>query len=146
MEKYIEDWFYVIKNCSVENTYKMGWSKSIVECCLENPNLNLISFDRISEKMFKYYWNQTIFFDLQQSPNPNKPPKFITYVKDRPGHDRRYAIDSSKLQNELGWVPQIGFDEGMAMTVKWYQDNQDWWEEIKSGSYMEYYAKQYAGR
>ncbi len=92
MEKYIEDWFYVIKNCSVENTYKMGWSKSIVECCLENPNLNLISFDRISEKMFKYYWNQTIFFDLQQSPNPNKPPKFITYVKDQ--------IESTK--NNLG--------------------------------------------
>ena len=69
MEKYIEDWFYVIKNCLVENTYKMGWCKSIVECCLENPNMNVISFDMISEKMFKYYWNQTIFFDLQQSPN-----------------------------------------------------------------------------
>ena len=97
MEKYIEDWFYVIKNCLVENTYKMGWCKSIVECCLENPNMNVISFDMISEKMFKYYWNQTIFFDLQQSPNPNKPPQFITYVKEQ--------IQAYK--NEYGNKPEL---------------------------------------
>ena len=101
MEKYIEDWFYVIKNCSVENTYKMGWSKSIVECCLENPNLNLISFDRISEKMFKYYWNQTIFFDLQQSPNPNKPPKFITYVKDQIEYYKKQFGNKPELYDRI---------------------------------------------
>ena len=61
----------------------MGWGKSIVECCLENDSEELIHFDRISKKMFKYYWNQTIFFDLQQGSNPLKPPTFISYVKSK---------------------------------------------------------------
>ena len=82
MDNYIKDWFHVVKNCSVNNTYKMGWGKSIIECCIETPNEQNIPFDRISLKMFKYYWNQTIFFDLQQSPNPIKPPELYTYVKE----------------------------------------------------------------
>jgi len=81
MNQYIKDFFHVIRNCSVENTYKMSWSKSIVECCVENPSQNVISFKDISHNVFKYYWDQTIHFDLQQSPNPNLPPEFITYVK-----------------------------------------------------------------
>lgn len=76
----------------------------------------------------------------------DKPESLIKYVTDRLGHDRRYAIDSSKIQNELGWSPEVTFEEGMALTVKWYQENSAWWEEIKSGAYMEYYTKQYAGR
>ena len=100
MDSYIKDWFYVIRNCSVDNTYKMGWSKSIIECCVENSNEKTISFDRISLKMFKYYWNQTIFFDLQQSPNPIKPPELYTYVKE--------IID--KYQNEYGFKPVL-FDK-----------------------------------
>lgn len=83
MNEILRDWFTVIKNGSVDNTYKMGWSKSIVECCVEDSLNPVISFDRISRKMFKYYWNQTIFFDLQQSPNPKKPPVYITYVKEK---------------------------------------------------------------
>jgi len=83
MNKILSDWFYVIKNCSVDNTYKMGWGKSIVECCLEDESIDTIHFDDISKKMFKYYWNQTIFFDLQQGSNPIKPPVFISYVKSK---------------------------------------------------------------
>ncbi|TLP73236.1 HNH endonuclease [Maribacter sp. ACAM166] len=83
MDNTLKDWFTVIKNGSIDNTYKMGWSKSIVECCLEGGNNSIISFDRISKNMFKYYWNQTIFFDLQQSPNPKKPPVLVTYVKEK---------------------------------------------------------------
>lgn len=83
MNPTLSDWFEVIKNCSVNNTYKMGWGKSIVECCFEDDSEELISFDRISLKMFKYYWNQTIFFDLQQGSNPNKPPTFVSYVKSK---------------------------------------------------------------
>jgi hypothetical protein len=83
MNPTLSDWFEVIKNCSIENTYKMGWGKSIVECCFEDDSEELISFDRISMKMFKYYWNQTIFFDLQQGSNPKKPPQFISYVKSK---------------------------------------------------------------
>ena len=83
MNSTLSDWFEVIKNCSVNNTYKMGWGKSIVECCFEDDSEELISFDRISFKMFKYYWNQTIFFDLHQGSNPNKPPTFVSYVKSK---------------------------------------------------------------
>lgn len=61
----------------------MGWGKSIVECCFEDDSEELIHFDRISMKMFKYYWNQTIFFDLQQGSNPKNPPQFISYVKSK---------------------------------------------------------------
>ena len=67
----------------------------------------------------------------------------ITYVTDRAGHDLRYAIDSSKLKNELGWEPSLQFEEGIEKTVKWYLDNQDWLDNVTSGDYQEYYKKMY---
>ena len=72
--------------------------------------------------------------------------KLITFVKDRAGHDLRYAIDSSKLQNELGWSPSLQFEEGLEKTVDWYLNNQAWNDRITSGAYKEYYAKQYDKR
>ena len=68
---------------------------------------------------------------------------FIQYVQDRPGHDRVYLIDHSKASRELGWHPQVSFAQGLADTVQWYRENRAWWEAIKSGAYLEYYAKQY---
>ena len=73
----------------------------------------------------------------------DKSEDFIEYVKDRPGHDRRYAINFSKIKNELGWKPKVSFEEGIVKTIEWYKNNEDWWKNIKSGSYKEYYAKQY---
>jgi dTDP-glucose 4,6-dehydratase len=67
----------------------------------------------------------------------------IEYVTDRPGHDRRYSLSSDKLEDELGWQPRMGFDEGLAQTVEWYRDNEWWWEPIRSGEYREYYERQY---
>lgn len=67
----------------------------------------------------------------------------IEYVKDRPGHDWRYAINSEKIQNELGWKPTISLEEGLKETISWYQENTDWWQAVKSGSYQEYYENQY---
>lgn len=67
----------------------------------------------------------------------------ITFVKDRPGHDRRYAIDSSKLQNELGWAPAVKSEEGFRETARWYLENEKWLEHVISGSYKQYYAEQY---
>ncbi|MCK4744715.1 dTDP-glucose 4,6-dehydratase [Candidatus Parcubacteria bacterium] len=67
----------------------------------------------------------------------------IEYVKDRKGHDLRYAMDYSKIKNELGWKPKINFNEGLAKTVDWYKNNSDWWQKIKSGEYKKYYEKQY---
>lgn len=72
-----------------------------------------------------------------------KDESYIEYVTDRPGHDRRYAIDASKIKNELGWSPQIDFKQGLVDTIKWYQHNQTWWQEIKTGQYLKYYQKQY---
>lgn len=68
-----------------------------------------------------------------------KSEDLITYVKDRPGHDRRYAIDSTKLQTELGWAPRYTFETGMAKTVDWYLQHRDWWEHILSGDYLDDY-------
>jgi dTDP-glucose 4,6-dehydratase len=70
----------------------------------------------------------------------------ISFVKDRPGHDRRYAIDASKLKNELGWTPSVKFEEGFRMTIDWYLNNRDWVEHVTSGSYQKYYDLQYADR
>ena len=70
----------------------------------------------------------------------------ISYVTDRPGHDMRYAIDSSKLQRELGWEPSLQFEEGIEKTVRWYLDNQEWMDRITSGEYVRYYEEMYAGR
>ncbi len=75
-----------------------------------------------------------------------KDESLITYVKDRPGHDMRYAIDPTKIKNELGWYPETSFDEGIKKTTRWYLDNEDWWQEIVSGEYMNYYEKMYKDR
>ncbi len=72
--------------------------------------------------------------------------KLITYVQDRAGHDLRYAIDSTKLKNELGWEPSLQFEEGIEKTVKWYLDNQEWLDNVTRGDYLNYYEKMYSGR
>ena len=75
--------------------------------------------------------------------NEGSSNKLITYVKDRAGHDFRYAIDSSKLKNELGWEPSLQFEEGIEKTVRWYLDNKKWMNSVTSGDYKEYYKKMY---
>ncbi|MGN8782503.1 dTDP-glucose 4,6-dehydratase [Acidaminococcus fermentans] len=75
-----------------------------------------------------------------------KPESLISYVKDRKGHDRRYAIDPTKIHNELGWLPETKFADGIKKTIKWYLENQDWWENIVNGEYQGYYERMYGGR
>lgn len=70
----------------------------------------------------------------------------ITFVKDRPGHDRRYAIDAGKLKRELGWEPLVQMQEGLERTARWYLENQEWLEHVTSGNYQKYYQEQYASR
>ncbi len=76
----------------------------------------------------------------------SKPETLIKYVKDRPGHDRRYAIDPAKIKAELGWKPAHTFEQGLAETVRWYVDNRPWWERVMSGAYRQYFDTQYKAR
>jgi dTDP-glucose 4,6-dehydratase len=72
--------------------------------------------------------------------------QLITFIKDRPGHDMRYAIDCTKLQNELGWAPSLKFEEGLALTIDWYLANTEWVDNILTGAYRDYYQAQYVER
>jgi len=76
----------------------------------------------------------------------DKPESLIHFVTDRPGHDRRYAIDPTKIETELGWTPKHNFDTGIQETIKWYLENQDWWKHILSGEYSSYFEKMYGER
>lgn len=76
----------------------------------------------------------------------DKPESLITFVTDRKGHDLRYAIDPAKIHRELGWLPETPFEVGIEKTIRWYLDNQDWWKEIISGEYQQYYERMYGNR
>ena len=75
--------------------------------------------------------------------SPGESAKLISFVKDRPGHDMRYAIDATKLNKELGWKPSLQFEEGLEKTVDWYLQNEIWVKQVTSGEYQHYYEKQY---
>ena len=72
-----------------------------------------------------------------------KPESLITYVQDRKGHDRRYAIDPAKIHRELGWLPETKFADGIKKTIRWYLNNKSWWQNIVNGAYQNYYKKMY---
>ena len=72
--------------------------------------------------------------------------KLITYIKDRPGHDRRYAIDANKINKELGWKPSVTFEEGLSETIDWYLANEKWLNDVTTGNYQKYYSLQYSNK
>lgn len=124
----VRDWIYVLDhNEAIDLVFEKGRVGEVynIGASTEKPNIEIVKL--ILEKL-------------------NKPESLITYVKDRPGHDRRYAIDSTKIQTELGWKPKHTFEQAMENTVNWYVNNREWWERIKSGEYMKYYEEQYGGR
>jgi dTDP-glucose 4,6-dehydratase len=124
----VRDWLHVKDHCSaIDGVFHRGKIGEIYNIGGNNekPNIEIVKLI------------------LQ---NLGKPESLITYVKDRPGHDRRYAIDSSKIHHELGWTPSYTFERGIAETIKWYVDNQQWWKRIISGEYKEYYKVLYGGR
>ena len=81
--------------------------------------------------------------DSKLGRNIGKSEELITYVKDRPGHDLRYAIDANKINKELGWKPSVTFEEGLERTIDWYLENKVWLNNVTSGAYQDYYKKQY---
>ena len=133
----VRDWLYVSDHCSairrvleegrVGETYNIGG-------CNEKTNLDVVR-------------TLCTILDELHSDSPVTPhEKLITYVKDRPGHDRRYAIDAAKIQNELNWTPAETFETGIRKTVQWYLDNQKWVNDIVSGEYRHWVAANYAQR
>lgn len=123
---YVRDWLYVEDHCRaidlILHKGKIGETYFIGGLTDDISNLEVI------KKIIKLM---------------GKDESMIEFVKDRPGHDRRYAIDWSKIKNELGWQPQYDFDTALKMTIDWYIKNQDWWKRIKNGSYLQYYKLQY---
>jgi dTDP-glucose 4,6-dehydratase len=126
--KNIRDWIYVEDHCgAVDLVLHKGVEGEVYNIGGRSEKANI----EITELILDYL---------------GKPHTLIKYVKDRLGHDRRYAIDCSKIEKELGWKPAYSFEDGMKKTIRWYIDNRPWWEKIKSGEYMEYYERMYAGR
>jgi len=121
----IRDWIYVIDhNKAIERVFEKGMSGEVynIGASTEMPNIEIIKL---------------ILNTL------GKSEEMIDFVKDRPGHDRRYAIDSSKIKNELGWEPLFSFEEAISKTIEWYINNKTWWSRIISGDYQDYYETQY---
>jgi dTDP-glucose 4,6-dehydratase len=131
--QYTRDWLYVLDHVSAIDTIfhkgKIGDTYNIGGLN-EWANINLIRL--LCQLM-----------DKKLKRDKGSSAKLITYVKDRPGHDKRYAIDASKLCNELGWRPSVDFKEGLSKTIDWYIENEQWMNNVTSGAYKDYYQKQY---
>ena len=124
----VRDWLYVTDHCkAIDLVMRNGRVGEVYNVGGHNERSNLEVVKTILKAL-------------------NKPESLITYVKDRPGHDLRYAIDPTKISNELGWLPTTSFDEGIKLTIKWYLDNKTWWQTILAGEYQDYYAKMYHNR
>lgn len=124
----VRDWLYVEDHCSaIDVIIREGKIGEVYNIGGNNEIHNIDIVKMICEKL-------------------DKPESLITYVTDRKGHDLRYAIDSSKIQRELGWTPATTFPVGLQKTVDWYLANKEWWQEIISGEYQNYYEKMYGNR
>jgi dTDP-glucose 4,6-dehydratase len=124
----VRDWIHVRDHCAaIHAVWKRGRSGEVYNIGGGNERTNLELTHTLLRVM-------------------GKPEALIRYVKDRPGHDRRYAIDSSKITGELGWRPTVAFDEGLGATVRWYEEHGDWVAAIRSGAYLKYYEAQYGSR
>ena len=124
----VRDWLYVEDHCAaIDLVIRKGREGEVYNVGGHNERTNL---DVV----------KTVLREL------GKPESLITFVTDRPGHDRRYAIDPSKIHAELGWLPRTKFDDGIHQTVQWYLDNRQWWEHILAGEYQNYYQAMYGNR
>lgn len=124
----VRDWLYVEDHCAaIDLVIRKGRVGEIYNIGGHNERTNLDVVKTILKQL-------------------GKPESLITFVKDRPGHDRRYAIDPTKIHSELGWLPQTGFDDGIKKTINWYLANKAWWQNILSGDYRNYYRNMYGDR
>ena len=125
---HVRDWIFVQDHCkALDLLLHQGSPGRIYNIAGGNERTNLDITRMILEKL-------------------GKPQTLLKHVKDRPGHDRRYALDCSRIKDELGWEPETSLEQGISRTVEWYVANQPWWQKIKSGEYLEYYQKHYLHR
>jgi dTDP-glucose 4,6-dehydratase len=125
----VRDWLYVEDHCdAIWTVLTKGRLGEVYNVGGNNEITNRVITETLIREMGKN-WDEV-----------------VTYVKDRAGHDRRYAIDATKIKTELGWEPKYRFDQAIKTTIQWYKDNQPWWRSIKSGEYMKYYEQQYVSR
>ncbi|MFH4969246.1 dTDP-glucose 4,6-dehydratase [Gaetbulibacter sp. M240] len=130
---YTRDWLYVIDHArAIDLVFHKGKTKDTYNIGGFNEWKNIDLVTLLCQQM-----------DEKLARPKGSSEKLITYVKDRPGHDLRYAIDASKIKKELGWEPSVTFEEGLSKTIDWYLENTEWLEHVTSGAYQEYYKKQY---
>lgn len=124
----VRDWLYVEDHCSaIDLVLHKGRDGEVYNVGGRNERNNMQVVRTILEEL-------------------GKPESLISYVKDRLGHDRRYAIDADKIRNELGWQPKFNYEDGIKETIRWYLSNKEWMEQVTSGSYQQYYDTQYKDR
>ena len=132
----IRDWLYVVDHArAIDTIYHNGKTGDTYNIGGNNEWTNISLIYKLCEIM-----------DRKLNREQGSSAKLITFVKDRAGHDLRYAIDSTKLQKELGWKPSLQFEEGMEITVDWYLNNEEWLNNVTSGAYQKYYDNQYINR
>ena len=131
--QYTRDWLYVLDHArAIEVIFREGKNGETYNIGGFNEWTNIALINLLCELIDK---------ELNHAPGSSK--ELITFVKDRPGHDKRYAIDASKIKKELNWEPSVTFEEGLSATIKWYLNNSGWLEGVTSGDYRDYYKKQY---
>jgi dTDP-glucose 4,6-dehydratase len=124
----VRDWIHVLDHCAaIDTVLHTGRIGSVYNIGGNSERKNLDVAKRILQSLAK-------------------PESLLAFVKDRPGHDRRYAMDSSKIEDELRWRPRMSFEEGLVETISWYQQHADWWQRIVNGEYKDYYKAMYEGR
>jgi dTDP-glucose 4,6-dehydratase len=124
----VRDWIYVLDHCrAIDFVIQRGKPGEIYNIGASNEWRNIDIVKLILKKL-------------------NKPESLIKFVKDRPGHDRRYAMDWTKIKRELGWEPIFGFEEAITETINWYIQNEEWWRKVISGEYQNYYQLWYGER
>ena len=124
----VRDWIYVIDHCrALDIVLQKGKPGEVYNIAANQEKTNLELIHTLMDIL-------------------GKPQKLMTFVADRLGHDRRYALDASKITRELSWVPEYSFEEALTITVDWYLNNEPWWRKIKSGEYIKYYETMYSNR